>query len=112
MLDRRVEVVGLHGYRLSGREAVIEAWLTEPAFDHLTLEVALHAVERVNQRSVLAIVDQIYRWRETGELAHTARVSLLYELCRARIGRVSFYSNIAAGRAAAAALNSADRLSL
>lgn len=112
MLDRRVELVGLHGYRLSGREAVIEAWLTEPAFDHLTLDLTLHAVERVNRRCALAIVDQIYRWRETGELAHNARVSLLYELRRARIGRMSFHSSVAAGRAAAASLNSAAHLSL
>lgn len=112
MLDQTVELVGLHGYTLSGREAVIEAWLAEPAFDHLTLEATLHAVECVNERCALAIVDQTYRWRETGELAHTARMSSLYELRRTRIVRVTFYSDVDAARTAAAGLNSAAHVSL
>jgi hypothetical protein len=69
------------------------AWLGEPPqeFDHLVLETVDLGLHELPDGRFLSETDQVYRWKETGELSNTEHRAMLWRVEKGKIRYMKFF---------------------
>jgi hypothetical protein len=70
-----------------------------PQFDQLTLETLPTGLHDVGKGRYLGQSDQVFRWKETGEISNVEQRAMLYEVGAGKIRKMKFFTQPAAAGA-------------
>ena len=90
LLSKELEFVspqGTVGY------AELSGWLGEPPpeFDHLVLETVDAGVHELPDGGFLSETEQVYSWKETGEVSNTERRAMLWRVQNGKIRYMKYF---------------------
>ncbi|MDQ2968414.1 MAG: hypothetical protein M3R37_08875 [Actinomycetota bacterium] len=71
----------------------LTGWLSEPPeeFDHLLLENVEAGIHELPDGGVLSETDQVYRWKETGEVSNREHRAMLWRVENGKIRYMKFF---------------------
>jgi ketosteroid isomerase-like protein len=95
-----VEVVMPNGEAVRGIDELADFWREQPAYDHLRMEPQLAAVEEMPDGRVLAVIDHVFRWHESGEVANVVHRASIFEVEDGKVRRAVMYLSPEAAREA------------
>lgn len=75
--------------------AELTGWLGEPPqeFDHLVLELVDRGLHELPDGRFLSELDQVYRWKESGEVSNTETRAMLWAVENGKIRHMRFFVN-------------------
>jgi hypothetical protein len=62
-----------------------------PDFDHLTLELVPTSLQEVGDDRYIGESEQVFRWKETGEISNVERRAMLYDVDGGKIRRMKYF---------------------
>jgi uncharacterized protein (TIGR02246 family) len=77
---------------LSGRDEIRAAWdASDPGGpENLDVELEVDPLKEVSDGRIVTGNRQIYRWKESGEVAYERKFAVEYEICDGKISRLSY----------------------
>ncbi len=90
LLSEELEFVSPQG-TLGYAEFAEELGGPSPEFDHLVLEIIDAGLQELPDGGFLSETDQIYRWKETGEVSNTERRAMLWRVETGKIRYMKFF---------------------